>query len=49
MSYGKATELFQKCKEVQEKLKNIQKDFDPLMVFIIKIQGKNLLRGGNQT
>lgn len=29
MSYGKATELCQKCKEVQEKIKNIQKDFAP--------------------
>lgn len=29
MSYGKAIELRQKCKEIQEKLKNIQKDFAP--------------------
>lgn len=27
MSYRKAIELRQKCKEIQEKLKNIQKDF----------------------
>ena len=29
MSYRKAIELRQKCKEVQEKIKNIQKDFAP--------------------
>lgn len=29
MSYGKAIELCQKCKEINEKLKNIQKDFAP--------------------
>lgn len=29
MSYRKAIELRQKCKEIQEKLKNIQKDFAP--------------------
>ena len=29
MSYRKAIELREKCKEVQEKLKNIQKDFAP--------------------
>lgn len=29
MSYGKAIELCQKCKEINEKLKNIQKDFTP--------------------
>ena len=29
MSYHKAVELCQKGKEIQEKLKNIQKDFAP--------------------